>query len=114
MSIVLLDVDGVIADGQAAKKCAPRPGIRLLVDTLARLDYEVVAWSAGGVLHARDVVYACGLNCVIHRFLNKPDLPMQEEDALRLVGERPALQIDDDPSERVGDWPFMLWDGWYG
>jgi len=114
VSIVLFDVDGVLADGQEADKCQPRPGLRLLLDTLACLGYQLVAWSAGGRNHARAVVEACGFHGTIQRYLSKPDYPMAEEDALMMVGEVPALQIDDDPTERVGSWPFMVWPGWYG
>ena len=36
------------------------------------------------------------------------DYPMQEDAALAILGERPALQIDDDATERVADWPFAI------
>lgn len=103
--MILFDVDGTISCG--TPRCVPRPGMLLLCDTLACLGYELVAWSAGGAAHAQDHVERCGLHGSVHRYLTKPSYPITEEAALAVVGRRPALQIDDDPTERVGDWPFM-------
>lgn len=102
-----MDVDGVLHNGTA--RMIPRPQMQLILDTLACLGFEVVAWSAGGGEWARDVVCRHGWHGVITRFLSKPDYPMDEGVALELVGAVPVLQIDDDALERVGSWPFMLW-----
>lgn len=111
---VLLDVDGVVACGRSVPRCRPRPGIRDLVDVLTCLGHEVVLWSGGGAEHAEEVAQAVGIHGAVRRFYSKPRYPMTEEAALATVGERPALQVDDDPCERVGDWPFFLIEGWYG
>lgn len=102
--VVLLDIDGVIESGPKHS----RPGMVLLCDTLTLLGFEVVAWSSGGAEHALKAVERCGLHGSIHRFLSKPDYPMTKASVLERVGQRPALQIDDDATERIGDWPFML------
>jgi agmatine/peptidylarginine deiminase len=36
-------------------------------------------------------------------------MPMTEFEALRIIGARPALQIDNERDQRIADWPFMVW-----
>jgi len=107
--IVLFDIDGVIlsADG------TPLPGAGWLVDTLMCLGFEVRFWSAGGTRHAGEAINRAGIygSFTIHE---KPTYPPTEDDALRIVGRRPALQIDDDHTERIADWPFMEWGAQWG
>jgi hypothetical protein len=102
--IVLFDIDGVVlaVDG------TPMPGAQALVDTLMCLGYEVHFWSAGGTLHVADALQRAGIYGGFKAH-EKPTYPPTEDEALRIVGRRPALQIDDDPTERVADWPFMVW-----
>lgn len=102
--LVLFDIDGVILgiDG------TPLAGATALIDTLMCLGYEVHFWSAGGTMHVADALQRAGIygGFTIH---DKPTYPPSEAEALRIIGRRPALQIDDDPTERVADWAFMVW-----
>jgi len=101
---VLLDVDGVCVDYYGR----PMPGIERLVEVLRLLGFEIVLWSGGGAVYARKVAAALGFLTDVKRCYDKPDYPIQFDAALALLGRPPALQVDDDPTERVGDWPFLL------
>lgn len=103
--LVVLDVDGTITNGRIASRARPRPGIGLLFLVLRALDFEVVAWSAGGMAHARSSCAHVGLP--VHRAMAKPPYPITEAAAIAALGRRPVLQVDDDPAERVADWPFL-------
>jgi NLI interacting factor-like phosphatase len=107
--IVLFDVDGTLSDGRIWRKATARPGVRDLLDTLAMLGFQLVVWSSGGEEYARRVAEALGLHGAVWRYAAKPSYPMNEEAALAAIGRRPALQVDDDHTERVADWPFMEW-----
>lgn len=98
---VLLDVDGVCVDYNGA----PMPGIGRLVKTFEALGYAVVLWSAGGRNYCWEAAARCGFKPV--NAFTKPDYPIQEAAALALLKHPPVLQLDDDPTERVADWPFM-------
>jgi hypothetical protein len=107
--LVVVDVDLTILDCYANP---PRlmPGAETLLASLAGLA-EVHLWSAGGEGHCREVANAYDLTNLISGYHNKPrTYPPQEEEALRILGRAAALQIDDDPGERVGNWPFV-WAG---
>ena len=103
--IVLFDVDGTLLrrDGSI------RPGAALVIRTLMALDYSVHFWSGQGEHHARMVANSIGLGLPHIPCHTKPPYPMAEHTALRIIGERPVLQIDDQRSDRIADWPFMQW-----
>ena len=101
---VLLDVDGVCLDYEQR----PMPGIRTLVEAFRALGYGIVLWSSGGADYCRKAATACGIT--IDACHAKPAYPIQERAALKLLGRPPALQIDDDPSEAVPGWMFLLVD----
>src|SRR4051812_23995726 len=102
--LVLFDIDGVIlgVDG------TPVPSAPALIDTLMCLGFEVHFWSAGGTRHVGDALQRAGIYGSFGAH-DKPIYPPTEAAALKIIGRRPALQIDDDPTERVADWPFMVW-----
>lgn len=103
---VLLDVDGIV---NLVGPGAPiRPGLVLLCDMLTCLGYELRLWSAGGAAHARSEAERAGIHGSVTAYFDKAEYPMSEQAALAILGRRPALQVDDDPTERVADWPFML------
>lgn len=114
--IILMDVDGTVSCGRSAPRCRARPGMGVTIELLDALGYELAMWSAGGAQHAWAVAQHCGYAEHVHRFYGKPDGPMSPENALCVIGEtvRPVLQVDDELTERVGDWPFFLIEGWYG
>lgn len=99
---VLFDVDGCLLDFHGE----PMPGVTRLLDTVRLLGFQVRVWSAGGEKWARKA--ADSLGATEARCYDKPDYPPTEADALVLLGSRPALQVDDDATERIADWPFML------
>jgi hypothetical protein len=112
---VVFDVDGVISNGQrpnvtvnGESRFVGRPGIRDLFDVLGCLGFRVVVWSAGGAKYAREVCEALNVHGSVREYADKPPYPMTEEEAEINLGRRPVLQIDDDPTERVADWPFMV------
>ena len=102
--MVLLDVDGVVLDARGD----PMPGIGFALDLLACLGFEVVLWSAGGPAYAEAAGQRTGHHGAISGYRGKPTYPPTEEEALRFVRRRPVLQVDDDPTERVADWQFMV------
>ncbi len=103
--LFVLDVDLTIYDGFARP---PRliDGSKILLQTLSTLG-EVRLWSAGGESHAREVAQRFELADMISDYHDKPPYPPTEESAIRILGRKAALQIDDDVSERVADWPFV-------
>lgn len=103
--VVLFDVDGVLTQRDGT----PTPGIARLVDVLQLLGFEVRFWSAGGVAHIGETLAKVGIYGMF-TLRPKPEYPIAVERAVEAIGGRVALQIDDDPTERVGDWPFMQWD----
>lgn len=112
--IVLFDVDGVLSDGRIWRRATARPGVQTTLDTLACLGFQLIAWSSGGAEYAQRVCEALVLHGSIWRYASKPAYPMTEEAALAVIGSRPVLQIDDDPTERIADWPFMEWPSFTG
>lgn len=98
---ILFDVDGVILSNTTRQLV---PGIQMLIDVLRLLGFKIAIWSSLGD-HAQEAVDKLGLNGVARCF-EKPDYPIQLDAALALLGNPPALQLDDDATERVGDWPF--------
>lgn len=99
---VLFDVDGCLLDYRGNII----PGIQRLLDTLRLLGFEIRIWSAGGKEYARETAERLGLAGVAECY-RKPSYPPTLEDALALLGSAPALQVDDDPTERIPGWPFM-------
>lgn len=102
--LFVVDVDLTIYD------CFSRPprlidGSRLLLQTLSSIG-EVRLWSAGGETHCRQIAQRYELTDFIANYHDKPR-PNTEEEALRILGRKAILQIDDDPSERIADWPFV-------
>ena len=98
---VLCDVDGVVIDYDGNE----RPGIRDLMFGFVGMGFDIKLWSGEGRPHAEEVAKRLELPCF--SFHTKPPYPMKRGAVLRRVGE-PALQLDDDPTERAGDWPFLL------
>ena len=82
------------------------PGRRQMLKAMSTLG-EVVLWSAGGADYVQDTVATFGLHNYVHGWRRKPEYPPQEDEALSILGRKPDLQVDDDPSERVADWPFL-------
>jgi hypothetical protein len=105
VSIVLFDVDGVLLRGDGTI----RPGVVMTIRTLMALDYDIHFWSAQGEHHAHAVADSIGLGLPHITCHTKPPMPMAEFEGLRIIGERPALQIDDDRRQRIADWPFLHW-----
>jgi phosphoglycolate phosphatase-like HAD superfamily hydrolase len=103
--IVLFDVDGTVirSDG------SPRPGAGIAIRTLMALGYDIHFWSARGEHYARSVADRIGLGLPFITTHTKPPMPMTEFEALRIIGARPALQIDNERDQRIADWPFMVW-----
>lgn len=111
---VVFDVDGVISNGApAGPSCVGRPGMQFMFDVLTALGFEVHLWSAGGADHARTVAEQFTLHGSVRGYHDKPDLPMTEAAAEERLGFVPVLTIDDEPTERVGAWPFFLIDGFF-
>lgn len=88
---VLFDVDGTLIDHAGQ----PIPETMGLVRIVRLLDFEVVLWSAAGADHAAQTAQRVGLGDV--RCFTKPARPE----------EKAALQVDNDASHRIGDWPFI-------
>ena len=101
MSFILSDVDGVIVDYYGN----PRLETIDLLWSFHALDFELVIWSGGYAGYPREI--ADRFNLPVKRTFKKPDYPIQLGAALELLGGVPALQLDDDPTERVADWPFI-------
>ena len=103
--ILLLDVDGVVT---LIEPGAPmRPGIDLLCQAFVALGGSVVLWSGPGAEHAEEVATRVGIDKYVTKYLAKPDYPITEEAALLALQDIPVLQVDDDATERVGNWPFL-------
>ena len=102
MSYVLVDVDGVILD-YAGKM---RWGVRNILHGFVEIGYELTLWSGNGEAHAHRTMRRADLP-LSSRVFAKPDYPIQLDAALELLGSVPVLQLDDDPTERVADWPFI-------
>ena len=102
MAYVLLDTDGVVVDYEGVL----RRGIRGLMDDFIAIGWEIRMWSGNGRDHAAEVANKYHLLCT--DFATKPAYPMTKESVLAVMGSEPVLQFDDDPTERVGDWPFVL------
>ena len=103
--LFVVDVDLTIYD------CFSKPpqlinGSRLLLQTLSTIG-EVHLWSAGGESHARNIAQEFELTDTITDYHNKPAYPPTEKEAIRILGRVATLQIDDDPTERIADWPFV-------
>lgn len=98
---VLTDVDGVLVDYGGE----PREGTLKIIRLFMELGVEVVVWSGNGAEYAKEVVDRLALP--VTRVLGKPDYPIRIDVALGLLSTTPVLQFDDDPTERVGNWPFM-------
>lgn len=103
MMFVLSDVDGVLLDYERK----PRWDAIWVLHNLAALGFEIVVWSGRGETVALRVALSFGLPTSTRCFA-KPDYPISLDAALALLGGAPVLQLDDDPTERVGDWPFLL------
>lgn len=114
MKRIVFDVDGVLSDGMPPPRCKPRPGMRETLEILYDLGAELYVWSSGGDAYAREVTECFGWDDMIEGFYAKPSFPMEEAAALEVLGFVPDLMIDDDPLERVGDWPLHRIKGWYG
>lgn len=103
--ILLLDVDGVI---NLIEPGAPiRPGIEFLCQVFTALGGIIILWSGPGPEHARAEAERAGITSYVTKYLAKPDYPIAEDAALVAVGAVPVLQVDDDITERVGNWPFL-------
>lgn len=103
--ILLLDVDGVV---NLIEPDAPiRPGIELLCQLFTALGGDIFLWTGPGPEHAQIEAERAGITQYITKYLGKPDYPMTEEAALATVGAIPVLQVDDDITERVANWPFL-------
>jgi hypothetical protein len=98
---ILFDVDGVLLDYDGE----PMPGMQRVLNILRLLGYDIKVWSAGGAEHAQDAASQFGLDAECY---TKPTYPIQVLDAIALLGGAPALQLDDDPTEHVDNWPFLL------
>lgn len=111
----LIDIDGVLGCGQVAPHCHHVPRADTLVRVCDALGYELHAWSAGGSAHARDVVAHGGWARMFTDYHTKPDYRTTAGRALEAIGRdhAPAIQVDDDPTERVSGWPFLLASEWY-
>lgn len=102
--LFILDVDLTIHDA-FSRPTAMIKGTRLLLQVLDALG-EVRLWSAGGASHCRQIAQTYELTDLVADYHDKPR-PNTEEEALRILGRKATLQIDDDPSERIADWPFV-------
>ena len=99
---VLFDTDGVVIDYYGVL----RPGIFQLMSGFWAMGYEVRMWSGAGAQHAMEVADEWHLPC--ESFTTKPDYPMTREAVVAVLDGVPAIQFDDDATEYVGDWPFLL------
>jgi hypothetical protein len=104
--LVVLDVDGCIMLVEPGYPI--RPGILTMVKAFVQMGHEVVLWSAGGEEHAKEQALRAHIDEYVSHYYRKPEYPMTEADSLATLGRRPVLQIDDDHTERVADWPFLL------
>jgi len=71
----------------------------------------VAGWYCGRVAgfdvrHAQEMVDLCGLHPDL--CLCKPEHPIKPDTAIAVLGHSPLMQFDDDPTEQVGGWPFLL------
>lgn len=111
--LVVFDVDLTLGCEHAGT-FAFRPGVVEFADTLLRAGYRLVFWTAGPLRHVLDVADASGLRPRLAGCHRKPEYPIREEEALRLLGERAALTVDDDATEAVPGWPFLHVLPWWG
>jgi hypothetical protein len=102
--LFVIDVDCTIYDNKEPTR--RREGIELLFGSLALIG-EVHLWSAAGAEHAAAIAAAQGLQAYVAAVHDKPAYPPTEKDAIRILGRPAALQVDDDETERVADWPFL-------
>lgn len=104
--LVIVDVDLTIYDTFAQP---PRliDGTRLLLESLGKTA-EVHLWSAGGGQYAQKIAEECGVNDLVQGYHDKPEHPPTEESAIQILGRKAILQIDDDLSERIPGWNFVL------
>jgi len=102
--LFIIDVDWTITDCGEPRRI--RPGMRQLLGVLS-VAGEVHAWSAGGQAHVREVIDEFKLGEYIVAAHDKPPYPPREEEALAILGRKPMLQLDDDLSEQIADWPFI-------
>lgn len=99
---VLFDVDCVLVDLHQQ----PIMQMVQLAREAQASGCRLVLWSGGGDRHAREMAEVCGLQPDL--CLRKPEYPIQPEAALAVLGHPPLMQFDDDPTEQVDGWPFML------
>lgn len=103
--LIVVDVDLTIFD-EFADPPQLMPNAKLLLHALSLLG-EVHLWSGGGEQHCRVVAQTHKLGEFITDYHDKPRRPVQEAEAIQILGRAAALQIDDEPTERVADWPFV-------
>ena len=108
MAFILFDTDGVVIDYFGCE----RPGIRDLMVGFTKMGYEIRMWSGAGREHAAEVAQQFNLPCT--SFTTKPDYPMNRDVVSDVLDGTPTLQFDDDATEYVGEWPFILVDCEYG
>ena len=102
MPFVLLDTDGVVVDYDGNL----RPGVREVMSGLIAMGWTIKMWSGNGSRHALEVAKQFDLPC--KSFTTKPEYPMTRESVVKAMKGVPAIQFDDDATEYVGDWPFLL------
>lgn len=113
--LVLLDVDGTISCGSPPERCTARPGLRLWLKTLRVLGYRIALWSGGGVDHAYQTAKKLGVDDLVSGFYDKPDaIGASVDDVVKIVGEVPALIVDDDEAEEVESVTFMFVESFAG
>lgn len=106
--LYLFDVDGTIHDwANRARRNALMPGTREVFERYSEHG-EIHVWTAGGEDWAHDFIALHALERYVAGYHAKPIYPPTEEAALGLLGRKATLQFDDDPGERIADWPFVL------
>lgn len=108
--LVLFDVDCTVANGCFADMAEweVRPGAVDTVQGLARLGIRVGFWSGGGQAHAHTTAVRMGVRDLLAGCWRKPPYPMTPYTVRALLGEMPALTLDDDAGEAVEGVTFCL------
>ncbi|MDQ3620407.1 MAG: hypothetical protein M3391_09840 [Actinomycetota bacterium] len=114
--IIVFDMEQTITDGNDPPEVHVRPGIPELIDAFRNLGFDVHVWTRARLAHAIDVLDSVGLRPRVDGIHEKPRWEESErisgEDARRILGGVPVLQIDDWPEERIDGVPFLLLEPW--
>lgn len=102
---LLLDVDWVIT--LPAAGAPPRPGIGPFCQLFIDHGVAIKLWSGAGAEHAKKEAHRVGIDKHVTAYLSKPDYPISQTAAISALGSAPILQVDDDATEAVADWPFL-------